>query len=132
MIHGQAFSFREVERYMNLKYAMRDGTEMIVNLALVDSGDQTDDVYDFCMDNADWALPCKGASNQMQAHYRMSTVNKSNSKASHSNRMIPRPYRPSYPNKCISYLPFFLPAQPRRVGVWFFHILRSFDKFILE
>ncbi len=79
--HGQALSFREVERYMNLKYAMRDGTEMIVNLALVDSGDQTDDVYDFCMDNSDWALPCKGASNPMQSHYRMSTVNKPNSKA---------------------------------------------------
>lgn len=81
VIHGQAFSFREVERYMNLKYAMPDGTEMIVNLALVDSGDQTDDVYDFCTDNADWALPCKGASNPMQSHYRMSKVNKPDSRA---------------------------------------------------
>ena len=50
-------------------------------MALEDSGDQTDNVYDFCMDNSDWALPCKGASNPMQSHYRMSTVNKANSKA---------------------------------------------------
>ena len=81
VIHGQAFSFREVERYMNLKYAMHDDTEMIVNLALVDSGDQTDEVYDFCTDNTDWALPCKGASNPMQSHYRMSKINKPDSNA---------------------------------------------------
>ncbi len=81
VIHGQAFSYREVERYMNFKYATNDGTEMIVGLALVDSGDQTDDVYDFCTNNTDWALPCKGASNPMQSHYRMSRVNKPDSKA---------------------------------------------------
>lgn len=81
IMHGQAFSYREVERYMNLKYTMHDGTEMIVNLALMDSGDQTDDVYDFCVDNSDWALPCKGASNPMQSHYKMSKVNKTDSKA---------------------------------------------------
>ncbi|MCM1122541.1 MAG: phage terminase large subunit family protein [Eubacterium sp.] len=79
--HGQALSFREIERIMNLKYKMADGTEMIVNLALIDSGDQTDMVYDFCTDNSDWALPCKGASNSMQSHYRISKVNKSDSKA---------------------------------------------------
>ena len=81
VMHGQALSFREVERIMNLKYAIVDGTEMIVNLALIDSGDQTDDVYDFCTNNTDWALPCKGASNPMQSHYRLSKVNKADSKA---------------------------------------------------
>lgn len=79
--HGQAFSFREIERIMNLKYRMNDGTEMIVNLALVDSGDQTDTVYDFCINNSDWALPCKGASNNMQSHYKISKVNKPDSRA---------------------------------------------------
>ncbi len=81
VLHGQALSFREVERIMNLKYKMADGTEMIVNLALMDSGDQTDEVYDFCMDNSDWALPCKGASNPMQSHYRISKINKADSRA---------------------------------------------------
>lgn len=79
--HGQAFSLKEIERIMNLKYTMADGTEMIVNLALVDSGDQTDLVYDFCTDNSDWALPCKGASKPMQSHYRISKVNKPDSRA---------------------------------------------------
>lgn len=81
IIHGRALSYREVERYMNLIYAKKDNTEMVVGLALVDSGDQTDDVYDFCVDNADWALPCKGASNSLQGHYKISRVNKSDSKA---------------------------------------------------
>lgn len=75
------FSLKEIERIMNLKYTMADGTEMIVNLALVDSGDQTDLVYDFCTDNSDWALPCKGASKPMQSHYRISKVNKPDSRA---------------------------------------------------
>lgn len=79
--HGQAFSFREVERIMNLKYKTTDGTEMIVNLALIDSGDQTDDVYDFYTDNSDWVMPCKGASKPMQSHYKRSKINKSDSKA---------------------------------------------------
>lgn len=79
--HGQAFSFREIERIMNLRYKMPDGTEMIVNLTLIDSGDQTDDVYDFCINNSDWALPCKGASRPMQSHYKRSRVNKPDSRA---------------------------------------------------
>lgn len=79
--HGQAFSFQEVERIMNLEYQMPDSTPMVVALALIDSGNDTDIVYDFCANNSDWALPCKGSSNPMQSHYKLSTVNKSDSKA---------------------------------------------------
>ncbi len=86
--HGQAFSFREVERIMNLKYAMQDGTEMIVNLALIDSGNDADAVYDFCADNSDWAMPCKGASNPMRSNFTISKINKSDSKAYGANLVI--------------------------------------------
>lgn len=79
--HGQAFSFQEVERIMNLEYQMPDGTPMVVALALVDSGDETDTVYDFCANNSDWALPSKGASHTMLSHYKLSKVNKSDSRA---------------------------------------------------
>ncbi len=78
--HGQALSFAEVVRVMNLPYAKASGEKMLVNLALVDSGDQTDDVYDFCLFHSDWALPCKGVP-AMQSHYRISTVNKAGSRA---------------------------------------------------
>lgn len=79
--HGQAFSFAEVERVMNLNYERNDGEKLVVNLALIDSGDETDSVYDFCANNSDWALPCKGASNPMLSHFKLSKVNKETSKA---------------------------------------------------
>ena len=79
--HGQAFSFQEVERVMNLEYQMPDGTPMVVALALIDSGYNADLVYDFCVSNSNWALPSKGSSNPMLSHYKMSTVNKTDSRA---------------------------------------------------
>lgn len=79
--HGQAYSFRDIERIMNLKFQMKDGTEMVPALTLIDSGNDADTVYDFCANNSDWALPCKGASNPMLSHYKMSRVNKTDSRA---------------------------------------------------
>ena len=78
--HGQALSMGEVERIMNTELTMPNGEKVMVNLALMDSGDQTEDVYEFCALNSDWALPCKGTST-MLSHYRLSTVNKAGSRA---------------------------------------------------
>lgn len=78
--HGQAFSFGEVERMMNLEFKKESGEKLMVALALIDSGDRTDEVYDFAAQNSDWCLPCKGTS-AMMSHYRLSTVNKSGSRA---------------------------------------------------
>ncbi len=79
---GQAFNFAEIERIMNLQYAREEtGELLVVSLALMDSGDNTDVVYDFCADNADWAMPSKGASHPMDTHFRLSKVNKIDSKA---------------------------------------------------
>lgn len=79
--HGQVFSFADIERIMNLEYETESGRRMLVNMCLVDSGDQTDAVYDFCAYNSDWAVPVKGASKSLDTHYRISKVNKSDSRA---------------------------------------------------
>lgn len=79
--HGQYASREEVEDVMNLEFKKEDGTPMIVNLVLIDSGDQTDTVYDICADNSEWALPVKGANKELMAHYKISIVNKADSKA---------------------------------------------------
>lgn len=79
--HGQVLSFSEIEEIMNLDWVTEDGRKMTVNLALIDSGYQSDDTYDFCVNNSDWALPCKGASNPMRDRYKISKVDKANSKA---------------------------------------------------
>ena len=78
--HGQALSMGEVERIMNTELTMPNGEKVMVNLALMDSGDQTEDVYEFCALNSDWVLPCKGTTT-MLSHYRLSTVNKAGSRA---------------------------------------------------
>ncbi|MCI2105417.1 MAG: phage terminase large subunit family protein [Intestinimonas sp.] len=79
--HGQALSFGEVEKIMNAEFSHPNGEKMVVNLALVDSGDQTDAVYEFCLINADWARPCKGSSSSLQGYYRISTIDKAGSQA---------------------------------------------------
>ena len=80
--HGQALSFREIEQVMNLQYSRDgDGSPLVVSLALIDSGDNTDAVYDFCANNSDWAIPSKGASHAMDTHYRVTKVNRPDSRA---------------------------------------------------
>lgn len=79
--HGQALDFRTIENVMNAEYVRTDGEKMVINLCLVDSGDQTDMVYDFYVDNSDWAMPVKGASHAMPGSFKISTINKTGSKA---------------------------------------------------
>lgn len=89
--HGQAYSLPEVEAIMNMQFTTEDGnplTVSIVNLALIDSGNDTDNVYDFCALNSEWALPVKGSSNPMQNHFKLSVVNKDTSKAYGMNLVI--------------------------------------------
>lgn len=77
--HGQALSFEEIDRVMNIEYMTEDGEPLIVNLCLVDSGDQTDMVYDFCVIHSDYALPVKGASHAQLSHYKLSKINREGS-----------------------------------------------------
>lgn len=77
--HGQALSFEEIDRVMNLEYKKADGSPFLVKLCLIDSGDQTDTVYDFCLEHADWALPVKGSSHAQLSHYKISKVNREGS-----------------------------------------------------
>lgn len=79
--HGQALSFEEIDRIMNAQYMTEDNEPRVVNLCLIDSGDQTDMVYDFCAFHSDYALPVKGSSHAQMSHYKISKVNKTDSSA---------------------------------------------------
>lgn len=74
--HGQAFTWNEVEEAMNAEYRDKRNGRFQVNLCAVDSGDQTDDVYDFCAVNREWAVPVKGSSNRMITKYRPSVIDR--------------------------------------------------------
>lgn len=77
---GQVTSFRDIERVMNLEYVKPDGTVKLVDLCLIDSGDQTDEVYDFAAMNSEWCLPSKGTTSMVN-YFKLSSVNKTSSKA---------------------------------------------------
>ncbi len=78
--HGQALTLNEAELYMNAAYGREDGQKMQVALCGVDSGDQTDMVYDFCVRNGEWALPVKGVTMQYE-HYRIAKIDRPGSAA---------------------------------------------------
>lgn len=79
--HGQVLDFSGIERIMDGEFETEDGGHMVVSLALIDSGYQADNTYDFCIDHSDWALPCKGSSNPMKDRYKISKVDQRNSRA---------------------------------------------------
>lgn len=79
--HGQVLSFADIEAVMDTEFRTEDGRTMLVSLALIDSGFQADATYDFCIDHADWALPCKGTSNPIADRYRIAKVDKAGSRA---------------------------------------------------
>lgn len=79
--HGQAMDFEEIDRVMNLEYRSEEGIPLVVQLCLIDSGYQADSTYDFCVTHSDWALPVKGASREQTSHYKLSKVNRVNSRA---------------------------------------------------
>ena len=79
--HGQVLHFADIEEIMNRQFETEDGRQMIVRMALIDSGYQPDATYDFCVNNSDWALPVKGSSNPLQGRYKISKINKEGSAA---------------------------------------------------
>lgn len=79
--HGQVLSFNDIDNIMNAEYLNENGEPMIVNLCLVDSGDQTDIVYDFCATHSDYALPVKGSSHAQLSNYKLSKINSTDSRA---------------------------------------------------
>lgn len=79
--HGFCQTWAEVEQAMNFAYPDEDGGTRVVDLCMIDSGDQTDEVYDFVVDNQEWAAPCKGSNTPLASRYRMSRIDKFGSRA---------------------------------------------------
>jgi len=77
--HGIAEAWGDIETIMNAKFYKENGHECYVNLCCIDSGDQTDDVYEFCTINQEWAVPVKGSSNPLITRYKISTIDRKDS-----------------------------------------------------
>lgn len=74
ILHGQLLSLSELDAYMDAEYYTATGEPFIVDLGYVDSGDQTDIVYEFCMTRP-WAIPSKGVATGNN-HFKVSQINK--------------------------------------------------------
>lgn len=80
--HGQARSLQEIEDIMCKEYSFPSGDTRLVDLCLIDSGDQTDVIYEFCVGREDWVLPVKGSSKDgMLSNYKISKINRVDSRA---------------------------------------------------
>ena len=79
--HGQAFSWTELEGIMNRVFHKENGEPVLINLAAIDSGDQTDEIYDLCVMAQDWLVPIKGSSRPMLQRFKVSLIDRVNSKA---------------------------------------------------
>lgn len=86
ILHGQALTLEDAGQIVDGVFPREDGMEMQVALCGIDSGDQTDMVYEYCADHAEWAVPVKGR-NLEYDHFRVSQVDKPGSRA-HGRRLI--------------------------------------------
>jgi phage terminase large subunit GpA-like protein len=79
--HGIVPTLDKLYDVMNTPYMNTDNKPDYVQLCCIDSGDQTDTIYDFVAENSDWSIPIKGSSRQMLQRFKISSIDKVNSKA---------------------------------------------------
>ena len=95
IVHGYTTDWSNVEYIMTQPYSKENGEKMYLNLAAIDSGDQTDDVYDLCVQNQEWLIPVKGSSTPILSKYKISKIDKVGSMACGMNLYLvdPNPYK---------------------------------------
>lgn len=80
--HGMVETWEDLEFIMNKQWPDTNGElRWQVNLCAIDSGYDTENVYEFCLMNQDWAIPVKGSSTPMIARFKKSIIDKVDSKS---------------------------------------------------
>ena len=74
--YGRLETWADVETVINRNYADTNGEIHNVNLACIDSGYNTDEVYVFCAEHMDVAIPTKGSSNPLRSRYTVTVLDK--------------------------------------------------------
>ncbi len=78
---GECLDLEELEHIMNMPLYTENNRLFQVDLCAIDTGHKTDDVYDFCVLNSDWAIPVKGSSQPLTKRFNASTIDKKDSSA---------------------------------------------------
>lgn len=81
--YGTAGTWDEIDEIMNRFWPDTNGElKWQVNLCAIDSGYRTEEVYEFCLEHSDWAVPAKGKfAWKMLARFRKSVIDNTTSKA---------------------------------------------------
>ena len=74
--YGRVETWADLETVINRNYADENGEIRNVNLACIDSGYNTDDVYAFCAAHMDVAVPTKGSSTTLKSRYSVTVLDK--------------------------------------------------------
>lgn len=75
--YGRVENWFELEEILiNQKFCNEDGEVFIVNLAAIDSGFRTDEVYEFCSRFPEVCRPVKGSSKRLTAPYSVTNIDK--------------------------------------------------------
>lgn len=75
--YGRVETWGELENLIiHRRYHDETGNPYIVNLALIDSGFRTDEVYEFCSRFPEVCRPCKGSSKRMNTPYSVNSIDK--------------------------------------------------------
>lgn len=74
--YGRAETWTDIENILFRVYPNENGEVRNINLCCVDSGFNSDDVYEFCARNPGLCVPTKGASNPLTSRYVVSILDK--------------------------------------------------------
>lgn len=76
ILHGQMLSLSDLDNVIYAEYKNAAGKVFYVDLCLVDSGDQTEDIYEYCLCHS-YVTPCKGiSSGYSHSHFKITKINK--------------------------------------------------------
>lgn len=73
---GRVETWADLETVINRDYADENGEVRNINLACIDSGYNTDDVYAFCAAHMDVLVPTKGSSTPLKSRYSVTVLDK--------------------------------------------------------
>ena len=74
--YGRLETWADVKTVINRNYADINGEIRNINLACIDSGYNTDEVYQFCAENMDVAVPTKGSATSLKSRYTVTVLDK--------------------------------------------------------
>lgn len=74
--YGRAETWAEIEKVLERSYADFNGEIYKINLACIDSGYNTDEVYKFCAKHQGLCIPTKGSSKPLTARYNVTILDK--------------------------------------------------------